>query len=262
MKKINWFFRQSLVTYRSVFGALDLKTFILTKFLSPIFSMLFFCYLARYAYGSDNMAEWVIGNAFAVCVFPVFLGAGLILMIERHIGTLRSIIASPTSSLVIFLSRSVMHIINAFMVCAVGLTVGILIFHLEFTDFRFDIFALILLVSMFAAIAMGMAFSSLGLIVRDINLFMNIFILGLIILSGANVRLDDFPAPLLFLSRLLPVTRGIEAARLLYSQGASDQVYLLIGQEALIGCIYFCLAYFLFRLIEHLARRHATIDLY
>ena len=262
MKHIQWFFRQSMVTYKSIFGIMDIKTFILTKIFSPLSSMLFFCYLALHAYGRENMADWVIGNAFATCVFPVFLGAGLVMIIERGIGTLRSIIASPTSRLVIFTSRSMMHIFNAVAVCILGLAMGIWIFKIDFSHVNLWMFGLIVVISMFAAIGLGMAFGSFGLVLRDINLFLNIFILGLIILSGANVALDQFPAPLLWISKAIPVTRGIEAARLLYDNASMSLIWPLVIQEFLMGILYFVIAYWMYRWMEYMARKHSTIDIY
>ncbi len=262
MIKIKWFFRQVSVTYKSLFGIMDIRMFLLTRLFSPIVSMLFFCYLALHAYGPDNMAPWVIGNAFATCVFPVFLGAGLVLMIERGIGTLRAVIATPTSRLVIFTSRSLMHVINAAVICVVSLSTGILVFKIEFGHVNLWIFALIVVSSMFGAIALGMVVSSLGLIVRDIHMIMNVGILGMIILSGANVATDQFPGFLQVLSQMIPVTRGIEAARMLYDGADLSGVYGLVGQELILGFVYMFVGYFTYRLTEYLARKHATLDIY
>jgi len=262
MSNIKWFFRQASVTYKSLFGIVDIKIFILTRFFAPMMAMLFYCYLAMHAYGPDNMAPWVIGNAFTTCVFPVFLGAGLVLRIERGIGTLRAIIATPTSRMIIFISRSLMHVVNAVVVCLVALTTGILVFHIEFSKVNLGLFALAVVASMFAAIALGMVVSSLGLIVKDIHMIMNVGILGLVILSGANIPLDRFPAPLLLVSRLLPVTRGIEAGRLLYSGASNQEVLSLIGQEFMLGLIYMLIGFWTYKITEYLARKYATLDVY
>jgi ABC-2 type transport system permease protein len=262
MKQILWFFRQAAVTYKSLFGIMSFKTFLLTRFIAPVSSMLFFCYLAMHAYGAENMAPWVIGNAFTTCVYPVFLGAGLVLMIERGIGTLRAIIATPTSRIVIFVSRSLMHVVNAVMVCIIALTIGILIFDIDFSHVNLGLFALSVITSMFGAIALGMVVSSLGLIVREIHMIMNVGILGLVILSGANVPLDRFPAPMLVMSQMIPVTRGIEAGRLLHSGGSEAEVLSLIGQEFLLGIIYLTIGFIMYRVTEFYARKHATLDIY
>lgn len=262
MKRLSWFFRQSLISYKAMFGIMNLQTFLLIKFIAPISSMLFFCYLARHAYGPDNMADWVIGNAFATCVFPVFLGAGLILMRERGRGTLRTIIASPTSKLIIILSRSIMQILDAVLVCGVGLIVGFMVFDIDFSHMNIGLLILTLSISMISSVALGMAFGSLGLIVRDINMLMNIFITGLIILSGANIAIETLPLPMKFLSSLLPVSRGIEAGRLIYAGANLNRIMPLILEEVAVGIIYMIIAYGMFATMEYFARKHASIDLY
>lgn len=262
MKGIRRFFSQASITYKSLFGIMDIRLYLLARIITPIVSMLFFCYLAMHAYGKENIAPWVIGNAFATCIFPVFLGAGLVLRIERGIGTLKAIIATPTSRIVIFVSRSLMHIVDAIVISVISITVGILIFDLHFSNVNIAAFALTIVTSMFAAIALGMVISSMGLVVRDVHMIMNVGMLGLIILSGANVATDNFPFFLRILSRALPVSRGIEAGRLLYSGGNMQHFYQLIGQEFLLGVFYMFLGFMMYMFFEYQARKHATLDFY
>lgn len=262
MTSIKRFLRQASITYKSLFGVMDIKIYLLTKFISPLVSMLFFCYLAMYAYGPDHMAPWVIGNAFATCVFPVFLGAGLVMRIERGIGTLKAIIATPTNRLVIFTSRSLMHVVDAAMVAVVSLTAGILIFRIDFNHVNLLLFAGIIFVSMIGAISLGMVVSSLGLVVRDIHMIMNVGLLGMIILSGANVPMSSLPPFLRWISLALPVNRGIRAARIHYDGGDLSIIYRLVGEEALLAVAYMIVGYLLYKFFEYQARKHATLDLF
>ena len=262
MKVIRRFFRQALVSYKSVFGVMDLKMYILSKMVTPMVSFLFFAMLSMHAYGKENMTPWIIGNAFVSCVFPAFLGAGLILSFERWFGTLKALIATPTSRLEILISRSLMHIADAFMVAVMSITIGIFAFGLDFTGVNMYMFALALITSMFAAIAFGTVVSSIGLVTRDIQMIMNIGILGLIIFTGANFAIEKLPAFVRWVPELLPVTRGIKAARLIYEGSAGSQVMSLIRAELALGIVYMVLGYFLYILFEWLARKHATLDLY
>jgi len=262
MKKIRRFFRLSSLTYKSIFGIMDFKTYFFTKLISPVITMLFFCYLTLHAYGKDNLAYWVIGNAFATCVFPVFLGAAMTLAIDRRGGTLRAVIATPTSRIVIFMSRSVMHIIDAIIIALIANVVGAIMFKLDYNNVNIPLFALAILVSMFGAVALGTMVSSIGLVFRDMNIIVNIGILGLIILTGANVAVSSLPTVLRVISNCLPLTRGIEAARLLYAKGSLEQIYRLIMEEFILGLVYLGIGFFMFLIFEKVARKYATLDFY
>lgn len=256
------FFRQTLISYKSMFSFVDIKIFILAKILSPLFQMLFFCYLTKFVYQSEDMTPWVIGNAFMVCVYSVFLGAGLIMMLERDFGTLKMIIATPTNRFIIFFSRSLIHIFDATYTVIISLLVGKLIFNVDFSKIPMLAFAAIIVIAMFAAISLGMLVSSLGLLVKDIHMIMNVGIMGLIALSGANVPIEQFPTILQKLSRMLPVVRSIQASRILASGGNVSGVSSLVLGEFALGCIYLIIAYFMYWALEYLARKHATLDMF
>lgn len=262
MSGILRFFRQSLVSYKSMFGYTDLKVYILVKIISPTFQMLFFCYLAKYVYHTDDMAPWVIGNAFMVCVFNIFLGSGLIMMLERNFGTLKILIATTTSRFEIFFSRSIMHIFDAMYTVIFNLFVGILVFKIDFSGVNLWLFGLVILVAMFSAISLGMIVSGFGLLVRDINMIINIGIIGLIGLSGSNIPIDSLPVFLQKVSSILPVTRSIKAGRLLADKAASSEIYPLMIQEMLLGCVLMVIGYVLFGWLENQARKYATLDVF
>jgi ABC-2 type transport system permease protein len=245
-----------------MFGFVDIKVFVLAKILTPLFQMLFFCYLAKFVYHTDDMTPWVIGNAFIVCVYSVFLGAGLTMMLERNFGTLKMIIAMPTNRFMIFFSRSLIHIFDASCTVIIGLIVGKLVYNVNFSKIPMLTFALIIFIAMFAAISLGMLVSSIGLIVRDISMVMNIGIMALVALSGANIPVEKLPWFLQKISYCLPVVRSIQASRLLSVNGYTPEITSLVLGEFFIGCIYLILGYFLYWALEYLARKHATLDMF
>jgi ABC-2 type transport system permease protein len=208
------------------------------------------------------MTPWVIGNAFMVCVNSVFLGAGLIMMLERDFGTLKMIIATPTNRFIVFFSRSLIHIFDATYTVIISLLVGMLIFNVDLSKIPLLTFAAIIIIAMFAAISLGMLVSSLGLLVKDIHMIMNVGIMGLIALSGANIPVEQFPAFLQKLAQLLPVVRSIQASRILAAGGSVSEASSLVAGEFILGCIYLIIAYFMYWALEYLARKHATLDMF
>jgi ABC-2 type transport system permease protein len=94
-------------------------------------------------------------------------------------------------------------------------------------------------------------------------MFVNNFVYFLLLIfSGANVRLNELPTWVQFISAGLPLTRGISAARLLV-QGASftDIAPLLLGELA-IGIVYGILGYLLFAVLEVVAKRRGTLEVF
>lgn len=94
-------------------------------------------------------------------------------------------------------------------------------------------------------------------------MFINNFVYFLLLIfSGANVRLDQVPAWVQTTSSLLPLTRGISAARLLV-QGASlaEVMPLLLGELA-VGLVYSLLGYFLFAIFEVEAKKRGTLEVF
>lgn len=262
MKFLNRFFRLATVSYKSLFSVMSIKVYFLTKVILPLFSMIFFSLLAIHIYGTEELEFWIIGNTLATCVFPTFIGAGRIMRAERGLGTLKYLIASPTQRWVIFLSGSVMHILDAVMISITTIIISILIFKLNFLSINLFYYFAIVFITMFGAISFGMMISSVGLIIRDLNMIMNIGVLGLMIFSGANIKLALLPDFLLWLPKILPINRGISAARLLYFKGNSRDILNLVSGELIAGIIYMILGFILFQYCEHIARKNATLDLY
>ncbi len=262
MEAVQRFINQVIMSYKSMYAIMDLKVILITKVLSPLSSMLFFCYVALNAYGSEDMLRWIIGNVFITSVFPVFLGAGLAMGRERDNGTLQIILATPTNRFFMFISRSVMHIVDAVFISLIGFFIAVPIFHVSIANFPIQAFVLTVIVSMFAAIAFGMAFGSLAMVIRDVSLFMNVGILGMTFVTGANVALSNLPGFIRVISMIIPVTRGIEASRYLIDHPIDSVFWGLIGQEFLIGCCYLLIGYYMFIAIERKAREASTLDVY
>jgi ABC-2 type transport system permease protein len=74
------------------------------------------------------------------------------------------------------------------------------------------------------------------------------------------VPLDSLPGWMATVSRGLPLTHGIEAARQIASGASLSDVGTLVWTEAAIGAAYATLAYVLFRFFEAEGRRRATLE--
>lgn len=255
------FIRQSWLSFKCSYGFLQLEYFILIKLMNPIFQMMFFVCLATFSGGQRNLAISVIGNAMLLCTFTSMGDLGMIYVRERYNGTLKLIVASNKNRWLIFLEKGSFHIIDAFLTSIFGLLVGYFLFQIPLFQYPILEILFVIFISMFGCVALGFLLASICLVVTDINLIYNILAMCMIFLCGANIEVSFLPSVLQKLAYCLPITRGIDAiSQIIEGQSLFDVRYLLI-QELGLGILLFIMSSLLFRFLEDMARKKATIDL-
>ena len=249
-------------SFKGLFGWLDPEVYILVKIAAPAMSVMFFSIVAGYVYKSKDLSPWIIGNSFLQCTYNAIFGVGMVFIEERSMGTLKLIIASPSSKFVIILSKMFMHIFDAAITVVVGLLTGTIFFSFTIPKDKLLWFAFTIIVAMFLASGFGILIGSFGLVTRDINMLLNVSSSILFIFTGADFPISRLPHFLQGAAYILPLTRSINAARIIQSGGnISGNGYLLLG-EAVVGIIYMALGYLLLNIMEYAAKRRATLDVY
>ena len=122
------------------------------------------------------------------------------------------------------------------------------------------VIALIVVVTSFSCTAFGTMIGAFGLRGRDIFFFANLMVFVFLLFCGVNVPVDSLPSWMQQISRVLPLTHGIEAAREVAGGARLGDVSGLVWTEAGIGAVYAALAYGLLRLFEFDGRRRATLE--
>ncbi len=261
MENIKRFFRSGLFSFKGLFGFLQPKIYILVKVINPIFMVIFFSLIASHAYNTKDITPWVIGNAFVLCMYNAFFGVGTELISERSYGTLKILIASPAHKFTVLLSKTTFHIVDSLITVLIGLMTGYILFNAKIPVNTLPLFFLLLLAAMFSACTMGLFIGSIGLITRDINLLLNISSMMLMALSGVNYPIDKLPIILQKINNIMPLTHALKGARMLINNDMS-QIYSLLSKELIVGISYSILSYFFLKLMERLARRKATLDIF
>ncbi|MCL4394019.1 MAG: ABC transporter permease, partial [Chloroflexi bacterium] len=82
----------------------------------------------------------------------------------------------------------------------------------------------------------------------------------LLVFSGANVPLERLPDWMQAVSTVLPLTRGIQAARLFVDGAPFGEVWPLIAGELAVGAIYALAGFSIFQWFESQARRRGTLE--
>ena len=259
MNAIRIFFVGGVTSYRALFNWVNPWVFVPQTLGYPIFEILFFSYLGRFAdVQSDKF--FLIGNAFMALAMTGFFGMGNAVGGERRSQTLPTLLASPANRLALFLGRAVPSILTGFTVAVTAFTVCAIVLGVTFTKSELAGLAVAGLCSAFACTSFGLCLGALGLRGRSVSLFADTIGGSLLLLSGANVPLERLPAAVQRVSNVLPLTHGIQAGRILGGGGSfADAAHLLRG-ELLVGCCYLVLGIVMLRVFEYIGRRSATLD--
>ena len=255
------FFVGGAISYRALFNWISPLMYVTTMLGSPLFQVLFFTYLGRYA-GSEDDAFFVVGNAVQVAAMSGIYGMTMGIANERQYGTLSPLLATPANRLAVFTGRALPFIANGLVVSTFGFTVGWLLLDFEPAAGSLAGLAFVVIVTTSSCVALGMLIGSIGLRARDVFFGANLVYFLMLLLCGVNVAVENLPGWLQPASNALPLTHGIEAAREVAGGTALADVADLVAVEAVIGLVYASVAYGLFRLFELEGRRHGALETY
>jgi len=259
MNAVRIFFVGGYLAYRALFNWIHWSMYIPTMLGGPVFQILFFAYVGRFAkFRSDEF--FVIGNAVAISSLGGIFGMAMTIGGERWTQTLSSILVTPANRLALFLGRALPNLANGVIVSTVGFVVGWLLLDFSLQPAEIPVIALIVVVTSFSCTAFGTMIGAFGLRGRDIFFFANLMIFVFLLFSGVNVPVESLPGWMQAVSNVLPLTHGIEAARRVAAGTSLADVSRLVLTEAGIGVCYAALAYCLLRLFEFDGRRRATLE--
>ena len=179
---------------------------------------------------------------------------------ERAEGTLIYLIASPASRVALFLGRSAYHLVEGAIYVVVGFGWVMLAFGLELPIGSWGGILLAILAGTVAVCGLGLLLGGLAYLVLDAAILGNLMIFTLLLLSGANVPLEEFPYFVGLIGQALPLTRSIEAARLLAAGGGLGSAAPLLLGDLAVGVGYGTIGIVLFGWLEKQARRRGSLE--
>lgn len=262
MERVFDFFKISWLNFKGQHTAFNFEEFITLKVAYPFITLLFHCVLATYAYGKIDIVKWVIGNSFLLCNSTCLFSLGTCFVAERYFGRIRSIVTGSKSKIQIIFEKGFFSTLVGIITTLVGFILGCVVFDLNLNNFPWLFFGATLFSSMMAFTGFAMFLSVFGLISDSQNLILNLVEYILLIFTGANIPVDKLEYPLKLISELLPMTRGIIAMDLYIKEERGLLCYKLLGQELLVGIVYFLLASLIIQLAENKAIKDGTLDLF
>jgi ABC-2 type transport system permease protein len=259
MNSFRVFFVGGYLAYRALFTWLRPTIYIPTMLGGPVFQILFFAYIGRFA-NLRNDEFFVVGNAVQASALAGIFGMAMTIGGERWTQTLSPLLATPANRIALFLGRALPLVANGVLVSAFGFAVGWALLDFELTAGEIPAIAVAVLVSSFACTALGLMTGAVGLRARDVFFLANLVALLLLLFCGVNVPLDSLPGWMQAVAKGLPLTHGIQAAREIAAGASLSDVSGLVLTEAAIGVAYALAAYALLRFFEADGRRRATLE--
>ena len=247
------------ISYRALFNWISPGMYVTTMLGSPLFQILFFVYLGRYA-GSQDDSFFIVGNAIQIAAMAGIYGMTMGIANERQYGTLQPLLATPANRLAIFTGRALPFVANGILVSVFGFAMSWLLLDFRPADGSLPGLALAIAVTTCSCVALGMLIGSIGLRARDVFFGANLVYFLMLLVCGVNIANDDLPNWLGAFGRCLPLTHGIEAARQIAAGTPVGDVSGLLWTEAGIGLAYATAAYVLFRVFEAEGRRRASLE--
>ncbi len=218
-------------------------------------------YLERY--GGDYFPYVLIG--IAVSNF-VTVGLSALSQQARSAqveGTLEALLSTPTSIYTILIGNSLWNFITAFISAAFLIGMGIAIIQLEVLALHAFAALMILLLTFFAFLAIGMLSASFVIIFKQGNPINYIFGWSSFFLGGILFPVEVLPKPFPVFSQLLPITHAVKAIRelLLADTSIRDVVPLVINLLLFIAVIGPG-SFFFFRYAVHRAKKDGNLIQY
>jgi ABC-2 type transport system permease protein len=248
-----------VTSYRALFNWISPWVFVPHTLGYPIFEILFFAYLGRFAH-VQNDQFFLVGNAFLAISVTGMFGMGHATGGERRSQTLAALLASPANRFAVFLGRALPSIVTGFFVAATSFAVCAAILGVHIPATRLPGLVLVTVVASFTCTALGLCLGALGLRGRNVSVFADVIAACLLLVSGANVPLQRLPQWIQEISARLPLTHGIEAARAVASGSSIADVAGLIGKELLVGGVLLVVGLGMLRFFEFEGRRTASLE--
>ena len=256
------FWQGAILGYVALFHWLRPVQYAASKIVMPLAQMFFFVYLGTFATGADNASFYVIGNALQIAAVSGIYGVTMSIGGERNEGTLPYLFGTPANRMLIFLGRAFMNIMDGALGVVIAFIWGVLLMGLDLSNTNIPALALVILITTVSTCGLGLLMGCLALITVNVMFVNNFVYFAWLIFSGANIPLNEMPAWLQVVSNVLPLTRGITAARELVAGSTLAQVAPLLWGELAVGLVYFALGYFLFKAFEVVAKRRGTLEVF
>jgi len=247
------------LSYIALFYWAQPAIYVGSKVITPLMYMLFLVCLGMSATGRETAEFYIVGNALQLTTFNGIFGVAMTVGRERNVGTLIYLVGSPANRLAIFLGQACINILDGMLGVVLGLAWGVLL-GLDLSAANLPGLALTIVITSASTCGLGLLLGSVGLTVLNVTVVNNVVFFLLLIFSGANLLFEKMPAWMQTISAGVPLTRGIQSARLLVAGASLAEVWPLLAGELAVGLTYALAGFIFFRWFEFQAKRRGTLE--
>lgn len=259
ISNLRLYFVSAWYSYRALYAWQSFVPYVSVKVAFPLAQMLLFLFMGRLA-GLQDPLYIVIGNILLLPATNGVSGVSMTISGERDFRTLPYLIASPAPRGPLFLGRSLVHILDGLLSTTAALFLGAFFFHVDLGRANMTLTVLSIILLSFTSCGMGLILGSLSLRTREAWTITSMVVIALYIFSGVNFPVEVLPGSMQAISYSLPLTRGIQAARLAMNGADWSAVQSLFIGELLVGLIYMGIGYLMFTWFEKLSLVDGQIE--
>src|SRR5450432_1402647 len=163
--------------------------------------------------GQGNYIQFLAPGVITMSILFTSVFAGIEVIWDRQFGFLKETLVAPVPRIQIMIGRTLggatVAVIQGLLIMTVCLIAGFRPHNLALLPLAF--LCMMLIAVVFAAL--GTAFGSVLQDMQGFQLIMNFMVLPIFFLSGALFPLANLPKPLAIITRLDPLTYGVDALR-------------------------------------------------
>ncbi|MGH9243348.1 MAG: ABC transporter permease [Acidimicrobiales bacterium] len=248
--------RQVGYSTRALFGWMNPIDYAILLLVDPGFQLYLFVIVGRF--GPETQEFYLVGNSVRLMSVGAIFGATSVIVNERTQGTLTTLLATPTRLPETFWARSLFQSVSGLLTGVFCLVFGSSVFDVDTSNLSVPWVGVGLLAVVFSLAGFGLLLANLSLVGTDTTIVLNLASYGLILLSGANIAPEDLPGGLEYVSRLLPMTNGLQVVRAGFA-GEAD--YACLAWELIVGLGYTVLGFSVFAVAETRARKTGKLEL-
>lgn len=254
------FLSQAYLSYRGLFLWLNWPAYTSNVLILPVLHVVMLSLTGRFAGDLAGADTYVKGMAIYSMIFILLGGILQCFYYDRIFGTISLIFASPSSRLVVYLSRGLLHYPNGLLVVVSALFFAWLLLDLDLSAVTWITLVCSVILIAVSCTSFALLMGTVSVLLRDWFVLMSGATGLFLTLTGVVIPTDSLPPFLREVGQLLPITHGLKAFRESFAGAglASVDGYLL--RELLVGTVYFMLGVSLFYLVEADAKRRGTYE--
>ncbi len=163
--------------------------------------------------GKPNYFQFMAPGLMAMTIMmAAMIGLAGSISRERELGTLDGVISAPISRLSIVLGKSLAQVVRGLLQALITLVLAVTLFGVVVHG-SFGLLALLLLLTVFSFIGIGIMISALASEQEAAMTIMMTLTFPMLFLSGALFPIQQMPAAMQMISKVLPLTYAVEALR-------------------------------------------------